>query len=241
MMPAAAPANPVKDLAALASLLKELQPAQPAEGSIMGELRQALGEKLAERLLDLNGGGGEDWKATAAKAGLGLVEQLPTVIDKLATLQRSTPRTIEAQTVPVAAAPTLAAAPPTSAPQTLESPANVVTSPGESAVSAVSLEQLQDAAMRTIVSCFQKGRDGADTVMVLDELCEPIMGPLYEQMGKLPTALVIQWMKRQPQFAPIVGDPRLKEFVNEFRAELENWAQAQQKVPATEKEAAAEA
>lgn len=226
--------NLIEQVAQLAPLLKMLQ-GNTGGGGIIGEIREALGERVVERLFEPEGGQGSDWKSQAANAAVKLIEQIPTVLDRLVTLQRGAQPT-PVPNPPPGNGPILqgivmpekpAAQPAPVSVQPAASAADVSTSQPAGEVE-LPIEALRDGMMKMIVECFERGEDGEDTVLVLSHIAEPLLPELAAKMAGVPLPAVLMWVRAQPQFARIKDSEHLKDFVREFQDELTRWANSQE-------------
>jgi hypothetical protein len=225
----------IAQLGELAPLLKILQGNQGG-GGVIGEIREALGEKVVERIFNPESAPAEDWKHSAATALIKVVEELPTVLDQLITLQHGAQQPGAAPPPPPGSGPLIRGtvvsnpqAQPTASPSTTPSAgvADVSTAAQPAEEVQVPMEAMRDGAMKLIVQCFNREETGDDAVHVLSHIAEPMLAELVEQMRDIPLPAIMAWVRSQPQFAAIRDSPRLKTFVDEFREALMLWAEAQ--------------
>jgi hypothetical protein len=226
--------NLIKQLGELAPLLKMLQGNQ---GGIIGEIREALGAQVVERLFNPDSGQGSDWKSQAANAAVKLIEQIPNVLDKLVALQRGAQPAAEPNPPPGTGPilqgivePGKPPAPPAVASSVPAGPipvaVDVSTAPALGEI-ALPLEALRDGMMKMIVECFDRGESGSDAVLVLSHVAEPLMPELVEKMRGVPVPAVMMWVRAQEQFAGIKDHHDLKTFVQEFQEAMMGWANDQ--------------
>jgi hypothetical protein len=193
------------------------------------EIREALGERIADKILNPDGSGtgsSDDWKALLARGFSQMVEHIPAVLDKVVTLQRGAP-VLEASgnpagvRVPVAQpAPAPAAALPANHPAGMGATADVRTVD-------INMDELKSAALLQLGQVFTEGDSGQAAFTVLRYMAPQILPGLAKKIFDPPVFgsvnLVLGWLQEQPELADIKDDPDLKDFVREFIVELRAW------------------
>jgi hypothetical protein len=208
----------LKQMVELVTLMRALNPEPKQPASLgLGGLKEVAELAGVESIADLfsKGGGGEDWRAVLARAGMSLIQNLPTMIDGMRQMQQENFQRALAVERARATGQIPPALQPVARPTAVHMPPNPLAQTPAPAPAANPMQ----AVSVLIAKMFDVGA-GGDLVARMVKLEHPAVVPMLTPYLSAPIAEVKAFCASDEILSGITGHEDFDEFLEEFIAEM---------------------